>query len=288
MKRAPAPLNRTWTRLAAAAVIGCAALPAQAISNSTPTSGFAAVGFFGAQVAPDWVVTANHVAAAFFPIHGGTIDFGNGFGTRTVIDRFDAPGSVGFPANDLTLLRLAPDGSNGPGASFYLPLASDLYSAGSFAALPVTIAASNTVGQRSVGFSTVSAFTPTRDPDGGGPLGPVTVNYLLSFDAHVYVQPGDSGGGLFWGHATDMAGTASPLMGIASEQLGEPGLPPQGSAFVLLAAYRDWIDQTLANAPGNTQQLQWVSVVPEPATVLLCALGLAAIAGRAAQRRSAA
>lgn len=265
----PTHVLAAWT---AAAALSCAALPAQAIANGTPTSAFAPVGFFGVQVAPDWVLTVNHVAAAFYPTGSGTIDFSNGLGTRLVVDRFDAPGSGTFPANDLTLLRLAP--GSGPGASFYLPLASDLYAVGSFAALPVTITASNTALQRSFGFSTVDSFTQMLDPDGDGPLGPVQVNYLLSHDPGVYVQSGDSGGGLFWGHVTD---ASSPLLGLSSAQLGEPGMPPEGSAFVLLAAYRDWIDQTLAAAPGNTQQLQWVSVVPEPGAALLWALGLGAV-----------
>lgn len=278
--RPPAAL----TALALAGLLCGLALPARAISNSTPTTAFAPVGFFGVQVAPDWVVTANHVAAAFFPIGSGTIDFGNGLGTRTVIDRFDAPGSTGFPANDLTLLRLAP--GSGPGAGLYLPLASDLYASGSFGALPVTIAASDPALQRRYGFSTVSAFAQTLDPDDDGPLGPVQVNYLLSFDTSVYVQPGDSGGGVFWGHLSALNGAASPLLGLASAQLGEAAAP-EGSAFVLLAAYRDWIDLTLASAPGNTQQLQWVSVVPEPATALLWSLGLAAVGAAAVRRRRA-
>lgn len=254
------------------------ALPAQAIQNGTPTTAFEPVGFFGVQVAPDWVLTVQHVAAAFFPVSGGTIDFGNGYGQRAVIDRFDAPGSGVFPAHDLSLLRLAPGDASAP--QVYLPLASDLYAPGPLAPLPVTMAsAANSSGPRAYGFSTVSAFEQQTDPDGNGL---VTVNYLLSQDPSVYVQSGDSGSGLFWGHVTD---ASSPLLGLASAQLGDPGMPPQGSAFVLLAAYRDWIDQTLAGAAGNTQQLQWVSVVPEPATALLWLLGLAATAGLARHRQ---
>ncbi len=272
--------TRTAASLGAALALA-ASLPVQAITNSTPTTAFQAVGFFGVQVAPDWVVTAQHVAAAFFPISSGTIAFSNGFGERSVIARYDAPGSGVFPANDLVLLRLAPGSS-----SFYLPVSSDLYANGSFPAQNVTItSAANSSLARAYAFSTVSEYATQLDPDGSGPAGPVTVNYLLSFDAQRYVVPGDSGGGLFLGHVTD---ATSPLLGLSSAQLGETGLPPEGSAFVTLAAYRSWIDATLATAPGNTQALQWVSSVPEAGTVLLWALGLAGLAAARARRRPAA
>jgi hypothetical protein len=258
-----------------AGMLALAALPAQAITNNTPTTAFAPVGFFGVQVAPDWVLTASHVAAAFFPVSSNTIAFGNGFGDRSVIARYDAPGSGVFPANDLSLLRLAP--GTGLGASFYQPVSSDLFADGALAAFNVTIvSAANSTLPRAYGHTTVSRFATQLDPDDDGPLGPVTVNYLLSFDAQVYVQSGDSGGGLFQGHVLDSAG--APLLGLSSAQLGEEGQPPTGSGFVHLAPYRGWIDATMAAAAGNTQQIQWVSSVPEPGTWLLWGLGLAGVA----------
>lgn len=266
--------------IALACVLALATLQVQAITNSTPTTAFAPVGFFGVQVAPDWVLTVNHVAAAFFPLSAGTIPFANGFGERSVIGRFDAPGAGPFPANDLTLLRLAP----GSGAAFFQPVSSDLFAAGSFPALDVTIvSAANSSGPRAYAYTTVSEFATELDPDDGGPLGPVTVNYLLSFDAQTFVQSGDSGGGLFLGRVLDS--TSAPLLGLSSAQLGEEGQPPAGSGFVQLAAYRPWIDATLAAAAGNSQQIQWVSSVPEASTWLLWGLGLAGVA--AARRRSA-
>jgi hypothetical protein len=262
-----------------------AALPAQAISNGTPTTAFAPVGFFGMQVAPDWVLTAHHVAAAFFPLNTSTIPFNNGFGERAVIERFDAPGAGPFPANDVSLLRLAP--GSGLGALFYQPISTDLFADGTFPALNVTIAsAANSPLARAYGHTTVTEFATQIDPDDGGPLGPVTANYLLSFDNSVYVQGGDSGGALFLGHVLDSTGAL--LLGLSSAQLGEEGQPPAGSGFVQLAAYRGWIDATLSAAAGNTQQLQWVSSVPEASTWLLWGLGLAGLTGTVARRRSAA
>ena len=283
----PAPAARSRLRSTATALclslglgLGLGTwLPAHAINNGTPTTAFAPVGFFGVQVAPDWVLTANHVAAAFFPIGASTIAFSNGLGERTVIDRFDAPGATGFPANDLTLLRLAP----GAASSFFQPLSSDLFSVGSFAALNVTIAsAANSTLPRAFGHTTVTEFAAQIDPDDDGPQGLVTVNYLLSFDASVYVQSGDSGGGLFFGHVLDSA--SAPLLGLSSAQLGDEGQPPAGSGFVQLAPYRSWLDATMASAAGNTQQLNWVTAIPEPGTWLLFGLGLAGLAARTALR----
>jgi hypothetical protein len=266
------------TRLCAGLTLAAAAaLPAQAITNSTPTTTFQAVGYFGVQVAPDWVLTVNHVAGTFYP--SGT-PYNNGFGDRVVIDRFDAPGAGPFPANDLTLLRLAPSAA----PAFYLQISSDLYASGPLSPFNVTIvSAANTASARAYGFTAVSEFATLLDPDDAGPLTPVTVNYLISYDTSVYVQGGDSGGGLFLGHVSD--GT-SPLLGLSSALLTDDNNNPTGSAFVQLAAYRPWIDATLAAAAGNTQAIQWVSAVPEPASLLLFVAGAAAV-GAMVRRRAA-
>ena len=55
---------------------------------------------------------------------------------------------------------------------------------------------------------------------------------------------------------------------------------PTGSAFVLLGAYRPWIDQTMARDLVDGQLVQWISAVPEPAALALWAPGLGAGAGR--------
>jgi hypothetical protein len=53
---------------------------------------------------------------------------------------------------------------------------------------------------------------------------------------------------------------------------------PAGSAFVLLAAYRPWIDLTMASDLAHGQLVNWVSAVPEPGTLMLWALGLGGLA----------
>jgi MYXO-CTERM domain-containing protein len=94
------------------------------------------------------------------------------------------------------------------------------------------------------------------------------------------VQGGDSGGGLFRGHVGDS--TAAPLMGITSALL-DLDSGGHGSAFVQLAAYRHWIDGTMAADLHDAQLARWVSAVPEPAGWALWGAGLLALA--AARRR---
>jgi hypothetical protein len=252
-----------------AALTAALSAPCQAIVGGSPTTAFAAVGV-GVQVTPDWVLTVQHAAL------GVGEAYTNGYGSRTVLARYDAPGSGVFPANDLTLLRLAPAVVSVPS----LALADDLFAEGSFASLAATITSPNNSGPaRGFGYTTVSEFAADIDPDGAGPSGPVAVNYLISLDTSVYVQSGDSGGGLFVGQVQD---SGSPLLGLNSALLSDQNGQPIGSGFVLLAAYRTWIDQTLAAAPANSQTLNWVSAVPEPTTALLLLLGAAMLALRRA------
>ena len=266
-------LLRLCTGLAVAA-----ALPAQATVGGTGTNSFLAVGAYGVQVAPDWVLTANHVAGGFFPVSPpSTTDYSNGYGTRAVVDRFDAPGSGLFPANDVSLLRLAPTLAAVP----YLLVSSDLYAVGAMPALNVTITNSGNQLPRGYAFTTVTEFADKIDPDDAGPSGLVTVNYLLSYDSLVHVEGGDSGGGLFLGHVFD---AISPLLGLNSARLEDANKVPLGSGFVIPAAYRSWIDSTLSSALNNTQQIQWVSSVPEPGTWLLWAAGLAVLTAVARKR----
>ncbi len=257
-------------------LLSCWANPAQAIYNGTPTTSFAAVAR-GVQVAPDWVFTASHFLLGV----GDT--YSNGYGSRTVSAIYSAPGSTGFPANDFSLMRLAPVATT---AAPFLPVNGTPVPAGSFAPWDVTIASgSNSGPARGYGFTTINESLLTYVDTATNPATPYTVNWLLSIDSNIYVQGGDSGGGLFAGHAAD----SSVLMGISSAQLqNDLTLAPEGSAFVQPAAYRSWIDTTLLADAADSQAVAWTTVVipvPEPSGVLLGGMGLLiALAG--ARRRA--
>ena len=134
--------------LAIAALTAMMAAPCHAIVGGTATTAFQAVGV-GVQVTPDWVVTAWHIAP------GVGSSYSNGYGSRTVLARYDAPGSGAFPANDLTLLRLTPTKAVVPS----LAVAGNTFASGSVTPLDVTITSpSNSGPARGYGFTTVSQF----------------------------------------------------------------------------------------------------------------------------------
>jgi hypothetical protein len=267
LRRLTGPLRVSATLLAALSA------PAQAIVGATPTTHFQAVGQ-GVQVAPDWVFTVVHYALGV----GQT--YSNGYGSRIVAATYFAPGAGVFPENDFALLRLEPLATNAP----YLVVNDAAVPNGTFAPLPFTlVSGANSGPARGAAFSTVSESAVMLDPDDAGPLTPVVVNYLLSWDSAVYVQGGDSGGGLFAGHVSD----ASVLWGLSSAQLTDEQNVPLGSGFVQPGAYRSWIDATLLADAADGDAVLWASAVPEPGAWALWAAGLGGAAGAVSRRRGA-
>ena len=264
----------TVTRCLAALALatGCV-LPAQAIVGGTATSNFKSVGpTMGVQVTPDWVLTANHVG-----IPAGQT-FVNGYGTRTVAAIYRFPDAGVFPLHDFAIMRLVPATTLAP----YLEVSSTLFPNSTFTPVPATIVSgANPSGSRGYAFNYFSEFSTLIDPDDSGPLTPVVANYLLSYDSAVHVEGGDSGGALFLGHVLD---SLSPLLGITSARIEDENLVPIGSGFVEISAYRDWIDATMASDLADNQVLNWVSVIPEPASALLWACGVMAVMTRLRRR----
>lgn len=259
-------------RLALGAALLVANGHAAAIVGGTPTTDFDVVGAFstgasGVQITDSWVLTARHVGAA----SGAT--FTDGFGSAIVAQRYQLSGP-GFPQNDLALLRLAT-----PIPIAALPIESTLLPPGELAApIAATMASGANQAPRGYGHTLVQEVLDEVDPDDAGPLPTVPVNWLLAHTASSgppYVQGNDSGGGLFLGQVSD----SSTLLGIASAAFTDEQDPTlHASGFVQLAAYRDWIDATMAADPFDTQTVLWVSSVPEPASLLLWA-GALALAG---------
>lgn len=262
----------------AASLIACAglfaSLPAAAIVGGTSTTEFGQVSN-GVQVLPNWVITASHLNLSV----GGT--YSNGYGSALIaaVYTFSA---TGFPQDDVTLVRLA-TAIDAPSLS----LVADTLTVGANYAIDATLTTGSNQSPRGYGFSQVREFWSTVDPDDSGPLGPVSANWLIAYTdgfTTPYVESGDSGGGLFLGQVTSLSGGA-PLWGIASAfitDLDDNGndINPR-SGYVQLASYRTWLDATMAADLTDTQTLNWVvTSVPEPATGLLMALGLFALARR--------
>jgi MYXO-CTERM domain-containing protein len=264
-------------RAAAAALLLCGAGAAQAIVGGTSTSAFGQVDS-GVQITDNWVLTARHVGYAV----GGT--YSNGYGSATIAARYDLGGGVTLQ-NDLALLRL--------GTAIDVPelsLSADVLAPGVLGSpFAATIATGRNQVPQGYAFTTVHEVWNQVST---GSL-PFAVNWLVAYNftgtgfTTPYVQGGDSGGGLFLGQVTD---SSSALLGITSTYLegtvmissagGLTEVPFFGSAFVQLAAYRGWIDTTMAADVTDAQLATWVSSVPEPESALLWALGLAGLVGR--------
>lgn len=266
-----AALKTSLSGLALAA--GLLAQPAQALTDSTSTTGLQSVGALdglsGVLIASNWVLTAAHVASG---LSVGSSSFVTDGGSATVaaVYRFS---NEAFPANDIALVQLSSSLSSGVLPTLNATLLTDSSSLGN-----ATVAIQAGAGQRSLGVVVLDSAQTTYTE--GGTTS--TVNWLTSLYGSS-LEGGDSGGALFSG-VLDGTESGSPvLLGLASATLDDPGLGVTPSAFVQVAAYRDWIDATLAT---SGQSAQWTAPVPEPSTWALSVLGGAAAIGMARRRRA--
>jgi hypothetical protein len=262
-----------------AALALATALPAHALVNGTDTTSFSAVGELGGasgvQIAENWVLTAAHVAnglvadASTFQSVAGS----------SMIDAVYTFSNTAFPNNDVALVHLS------TAISSALPVLNDVLvsSAAATKLGSATIASAQNQTPNGYGVTTAKNAT-TLDTENGVTS---TVNWLIT-QGGAYVQGGDSGGALFKGTPTDSGG--SVLLGVASASLSYTTGGP-ASAFAQTAAYKSWINSTMAS---SGQQATWSStpivlapsVVPEPSTAALFALcGLAALASKPVRRR---
>lgn len=244
------------------------ALPAHAIVNGTSTTSFTAVGELGGTsgvlIADNWVLTAAHVANS---LTAGSSSFISLEGS-SLIDAVYTFSSAGFPSHDIALVHLSTS------LDIATPILNDLVITSGQVASLGTLTMATAQNQSPNGYATTTAYGVTEtfpnDQDNND-----TVNWLLT-GGLARVQGGDSGSALFSGEVTDSAGEL--LLGIASAVIinDDTGIA-EGSAYVQVASYRSWIDATMAS---SGQQATWVSSVPEPSSLLLCALGGLAILAR--------
>lgn len=245
------------------------AAPSHALNGASPTNAFGHLGTVGSNgldgilIAPNWVLTAAHVA------HSGTT-FQSAYGSAAIDAAYVAPGAA-FPSHDIALLHLA------------TPLDAPLFptlnatvidSASARTGAEATAAVAANGGQRSLAYTTLVDAFDTAGGDDGAQL---TVWYIAvgpASNANALLQGGDSGGSLFAGRAEDSTGL---LIGIASASDG------QHSYFVQPGAYRAWLDSTMAT---SGQSAVWsASPVPEPAPALLWLGALPLLFARARRHR---
>jgi hypothetical protein len=242
-------------------------LPSQALVDGIASTDFLHLGTVGAGgldgvlIAPNWVLTAAHVA-------GSATTFQSGYGSAAVDAAYRAPGAA-FPSNDIALLHLATPIA----ADLFPTLASVALSSGDASAYGAVTAAVAGSGGQFYAWSVLTGAIDSAESDSGATL---TVHYLAvaaAANGSALLQGGDSGSALFAGQAED---SAALLLGIASATGNAT------SYYVQPAAYREWMDATMA---ASGQHALWSAApVPEPGTIALWLAGLACVAG--ARRRT--
>lgn len=252
---------------------GLWAQPALALTDATATTAFDSVGrlngLSGVLIAPNWVLTAAHVTGG---LAAGSSTFSNGSGSAAVAAVYRYSNEI-FPFNDIALVQL----SSSLSAAALPTLNATVLTDGDTPA-NATVVASNSATQREAGVVVLDSVQAQQTQ--GSSTG--TVNWVKSLYGSS-LESGDSGGALFAG-VLDGSEAGSPvLLGLASATLDDPGLGVTPSAFVQVAAYRNWIDATMAS---SGQAAQWTAPVPEPSTWALCLLGGAAAITLARRRRA--
>lgn len=244
--------------LLCAALVCVPSAPSYALTNASPTSSYSAVGDLGTasgvQVAPNWVLTATHVAVGLI---ANTSSFVSTAG-RSIVDAVYPFSTQAFPANDISLVHLAtPVNSSLPFLPSSVLNTSDASLLGSVTLVSAQNDVPNGVGE-AAGKGTMTMMRTAS--------GPATVNLLIT-QGSASVQGGDSGSALLRGLPTDSLNAS--LIGIASAEMGN-----STSGYVQPAAYRAWIDKTMA---PSSQHVKWLPVpVPEPSTLMMfCIVGLA-------------
>lgn len=251
---------------------------ARALTNATATTNFTNLGNLGGAngvlIAPNWVLTAAHVAGNSTALAGSS--FQSGDGSSTIDAAFVFDGTSNFPDNDIALVHLT-SAIN----SSSLPILNDssVNDTISYLGGNLTLASSVNSTQRDYGYATGSGEVQMYNTS--------TVNWIIT-SGSTNVVGGDSGSALYMNQVTDGAGQV--LLGVASAETttGNGVVAVNQSAYVLVSYYKTWIDTTIANSglSGSNQTVQWVSAVPETSSVLAMLLGVGGLCLLGQKRRA--
>jgi hypothetical protein len=104
-------------------------------------------------------------------------------------------------------------------------------------------------------------------------------------DLEGLIAPGDSGGGLFIGDGAEarLVGVASYIRGYDGKNDSDYG---DTAAFTRVSAFSSWIDEVIQSHAGLTMTQESpltdgaAAGTPEPASLVLLALGLGALAAK--------
>jgi V8-like Glu-specific endopeptidase len=237
-----------------------ASAPAFAIVAGTASANFQDVGDLsgasGVLIAPNWVLTAAHVADG---VMLNSTQYISALGS-SLIDAKYTFDNLAHPSNDIALVHLT-NSINGA-----YPVLNDVrYNTSAKVTALGALTMTSAQNQAPQGYGYTTGKSAMSSYSAGSITS--TVNWIVT-NGGAKVQPGDSGGGLFLGKVSDSAGAI--LLGVASASMTTSGGGSM-SAFVQTAPYKTWIDTTMAS---SGQRAVWTTTtVPEASTLALTMLG---------------
>jgi hypothetical protein len=229
-------------------------------------------------ISPSFALTANH----FSPGVGDTITFvsGNSVGGASVTDTVASAVNILGPNSDLQLIRLTTAVTT-PGINFF-PIVADNQAALSGAPMFV-YGQSNRVGTNNIDPGSFQFFPNVGGSNPG-------VGYTYTFDPNspnpneAELQAADSGGPSFVTVNGVLALVGTHWFNFTGTDAN--GNPIEGSGDTYVPNYINDINAAMA-AQGSSERVTVVSAVPEPASILLIAVGVPGVMSLMRRRKRA-